>query len=268
MRDEAENEHNHALHPRRPVPGNAISCTGIPPEQIAQVEFGNVQRRSQGGSGVGTRRPGTRRRPLRSSGRSGERSRGGVEITIMILWRNNRYLSESPFTSFILLLASTPEADPQCEPHDADGGRQNNDFGRSDTIGARYRNHKPLPSTIAIAIAAVPSPPRSIVDGHAKFKPILKTKQSSQPRATSPTCVSRVTWDEISLNKSLCQKLSHPTKNPTKMRTDTHHTRSPTKGSCKRATNESHKNNRSKGSHVRGIPQAYRMYNFFVERVT
>ena len=97
------------------------------------------------------------------------------------------------------------------------------------------------------------------VDGHAKFKPILKTKQSSQPRATSPTCVSRVTWDEISLNKSLCQKISHPTKNPTKMRTDTHHTRSPTKGSCKRATNESHKNNRSEGSHVRGIPQAYRM---------
>jgi hypothetical protein len=100
---------------------------------------------------------------------------------------------------------------------------------------------------------------RECVDGHAKFKPILKTKQSSQPRATSPTCVSRVTWDEISLNKSLCQKLSHPTKNPTKMRTDTHHTRSPTKGSCKRATNESHKNNRSEGSHVRGIPQAYRM---------
>jgi hypothetical protein len=91
---------------------------------------------------------------------------------------------------------------------------------------------------------------RECVDGHAKFKPILKTKQSSQPRATSPTCVSRVTWDEISLNKSLCQKLSHPTKNPTKMRTDTHHTRSPTKGSCKRATSE---------SHVRGIPQAYRM---------
>jgi hypothetical protein len=84
---------------------------------------------------------------------------------------------------------------------------------------------------------------RECVDGHAKFKPILKTKQSSQPRATSPTCVSRVTWDEISLNKSLCQKLSHPTKcqklshptkNPTKMRTDTHHTRSPTKGSCKK----------------------------------
>ncbi len=47
-----------------------------------------------------------------------------------------------------------------------------------------------------------------IVDGHAKLKPILKTKQSSQPRATSPTCVSWVTWDEISLNKSLCQKLS------------------------------------------------------------
>ena len=80
---------------------------------------------------------------------------------------------------------------------------------------------------------------RECVDGHAKLKPILKTKQSSQPRATSPTCVSRVTWDE--------------------MRTNTHHTRSTTKGSCKRATNESHKNNRSKGSHVRGIPQAYRM---------
>ncbi len=77
------------------------------------------------------------------------------------------------------------------------------------------------------------------VDGHAKLKPILKTKQSSQPRATSPTCVSRVTWDE--------------------MRTNTHPTKSPTKGSYKGAINESHKNSRSEGSHVRGIPQAYRM---------
>ena len=50
-----------------------------------------------------------------------------------------------------------------------------------------------------------------IVDGHAKLKPILKTKQSSQPRTTSPTCVSRVTWDEMRTN-------THPTKNPTKMR--------------------------------------------------
>ena len=76
---------------------------------------------------------------------------------------------------------------------------------------------------------------RECVDGHAKLKPILKTKLSSQPRATSPTCVSRVTWDE--------------------MRTNTHHTKSPTKGSYKGAINESHKNNRSEGSHVRRIPR-------------
>jgi hypothetical protein len=76
---------------------------------------------------------------------------------------------------------------------------------------------------------------RECVDGHAKLKPILKTKQSSQPRATSPTCVSRVTWDE--------------------MRTNTHPTKSPTKGLHKGAINESHKNNRSEGSHVRGIPR-------------
>jgi hypothetical protein len=72
---------------------------------------------------------------------------------------------------------------------------------------------------------------RECVDEHAKLKPILKAKQSSQPRATSPTCVSRVTWDEMRTS-------THPTKSPTKglykgMRTSTH----PTKGTI----NESHK---------------------------
>jgi hypothetical protein len=87
---------------------------------------------------------------------------------------------------------------------------------------------------------------RECVDEHAKLKPILKAKQSSQPRATSPTCVSRVTWDEMRTS-------THPTKSPTKglykgMRTSTH----PTKGTI----NESHKRivqrdptkTRSKGS--------------------
>jgi hypothetical protein len=35
---------------------------------------------------------------------------------------------------------------------------------------------------------------RECVDEHAKSKTKLKTKQPSQPQATSPTCVSRVTW--------------------------------------------------------------------------
>jgi len=71
---------------------------------------------------------------------------------------------------------------------------------------------------------------RECVDGHAKLKPILKTKQSSQPRATSPTCVSRVTWDEMRTD-------THPTKSPTKGS----YKKSPTKGSYKKAINESHK---------------------------
>jgi hypothetical protein len=35
---------------------------------------------------------------------------------------------------------------------------------------------------------------RLSVDEHAKLKTKLKTKQSSQPQATSSTCMSRVTW--------------------------------------------------------------------------
>jgi hypothetical protein len=50
---------------------------------------------------------------------------------------------------------------------------------------------------------------RECVDEHAKLKPILKTKHSSQPRATCPACVSRVTWDEMRTS-------THPTKSPTK----------------------------------------------------
>ncbi len=34
------------------------------------------------------------------------------------------------------------------------------------------------------------------VDEHAKLKAKMKTKQSSQPRNPSPTCVSRVTWGQ------------------------------------------------------------------------
>jgi hypothetical protein len=37
------------------------------------------------------------------------------------------------------------------------------------------------------------------VDEHAKLKAKMKTKQSSQPRNPSPTCVSQVTWKQVSL---------------------------------------------------------------------
>ena len=40
---------------------------------------------------------------------------------------------------------------------------------------------------------------RECVDEHSKLKTKLKTKQSSHPRATSPTCVSRVTWGPTQL---------------------------------------------------------------------
>jgi len=38
---------------------------------------------------------------------------------------------------------------------------------------------------------------RECVDEHAKLRTQLKTKLSSQPRAASPTCVSRVTWGPL-----------------------------------------------------------------------
>jgi hypothetical protein len=77
------------------------------------------------------------------------------------------------------------------------------------------------------------------VDEHAKLKTKLKTKWSSQPRSTSPTCVStsmsRVTWGPTQV--SWIPDESH-----------------------KRSHKESHKDNKSEGSHkVRGIPQTYRM---------
>jgi len=62
------------------------------------------------------------------------------------------------------------------------------------------------------------------VDEHTKLKTQLKTKHSSQPQATSPTCVSRVTWG-------------------------------PTNESHKESHKRSHNDNRPKGSHVRGIPR-------------
>ena len=65
---------------------------------------------------------------------------------------------------------------------------------------------------------------RECVDEHAKLKTQLKTKQSSQPRATSPTCVSRVTWGPTQV--SWIPDESHK---------------------------RSHNDNRPKGSHVRGI---------------
>jgi hypothetical protein len=51
---------------------------------------------------------------------------------------------------------------------------------------------------------------RECVDEHAK----LKTKLSSQPRATSPTCVSRVTWGptQVSWIPDESQKVSHKDK--------------------------------------------------------
>jgi hypothetical protein len=72
-------------------------------------------------------------------------------------------------------------------------------------------------------------------DEHAKLKSKLKTKLSSQLRATSPTCVSRVTWGptQVSCIPDESQKRSH---------------------------NESHKNNWSEESHkVRGTTQTYIM---------
>jgi len=64
-----------------------------------------------------------------------------------------------------------------------------------------------------------------LVDEHAKLKTRLKTKRSSQPRATSPTCVSQVTHGD--------QRKSHgsqmnPTRDPTK-----DHTKNPTKNPTK-----------------------------------
>jgi hypothetical protein len=47
------------------------------------------------------------------------------------------------------------------------------------------------------------------VDEHAKLKTKLKTKQSSQPRNPSPTCVSRVKWGQVSLIPDESQKGSH-----------------------------------------------------------
>ena len=67
---------------------------------------------------------------------------------------------------------------------------------------------------------------RECVDEHAKLKTQLKTKQSSRPRATSPTCVSRVTWGPTQV--SLIPDESHK---------------------------RSHNDNRPKGSHVQGIPR-------------
>ena len=70
------------------------------------------------------------------------------------------------------------------------------------------------------------------VDEHAKLKTKLKTKRPSQPQATSPTCVSRVTWGPTQV--SWIPDESH-----------------------KRSHKESHKDNRSKGSHkIQGIPHA------------
>jgi len=64
------------------------------------------------------------------------------------------------------------------------------------------------------------------VDEHAKLKTQLKTKHSSQPRAASPTGVSRVTWGPTQV--SWIPDESHK---------------------------KSHNDNRPKGSHVRGIPR-------------
>ncbi len=47
------------------------------------------------------------------------------------------------------------------------------------------------------------------VDEHAKLKAKMKTKQSSQPRNPSPTCVSRVTWERVPLIPDESHKGSH-----------------------------------------------------------
>jgi hypothetical protein len=51
--------------------------------------------------------------------------------------------------------------------------------------------------------------PHLPVDEHAKLKAKLKTKQSSQPRNPSPTCVSRVKWGQVSLIPDESHKGSH-----------------------------------------------------------
>ncbi len=50
---------------------------------------------------------------------------------------------------------------------------------------------------------------RECVDEHAKLKAKMKTKQSSQPRNPSPTCVSRVTWGQVPLIPDESHKGSH-----------------------------------------------------------
>jgi hypothetical protein len=47
------------------------------------------------------------------------------------------------------------------------------------------------------------------VDEHAKLKTKLKTKESSQPRNPSPTCVSQVEWGQVSLIPDESHKGSH-----------------------------------------------------------
>ncbi len=47
------------------------------------------------------------------------------------------------------------------------------------------------------------------VDKHAKLKTKIKTNLSSQPRNPSPTCVSRVTWGQVSLIPDESHKGSH-----------------------------------------------------------
>ncbi len=47
------------------------------------------------------------------------------------------------------------------------------------------------------------------LDEHAKLKAKMKTKQSSQPRNPSPTCVSRVTWGQVLLIPDESHKGSH-----------------------------------------------------------
>jgi hypothetical protein len=76
------------------------------------------------------------------------------------------------------------------------------------------------------------------VDEHAK----LKTKLSSQPRATSPTCVSRVTWGptQVSWIPDESQKVSHKVSHKDKVRGIPQGPRDPT-------------------NKVRGIPQTYRL---------
>ena len=80
---------------------------------------------------------------------------------------------------------------------------------------------------------------------HAKLKTKQKTKLLSQPRPTSPTCVSRVTDPQINLQRDPQINLQPQPTSPTCLSRVTW-------GPTQVFPDERHKDNRSKGSHKHG----------------